>query len=93
PNFTKSLARKKQREFYTYRYFDITDIACVTDHYNRLKTLPVEECCGLPRPIEAFIFRDWWSLFSRWEFDLRDLQRALAAGLPPGGDAPRPAVD
>ncbi|MBW3540857.1 MAG: hypothetical protein KY476_11350, partial [Planctomycetes bacterium] len=57
PQFTKSLARQKQRAFYTYRYFDLPDIACETDQKNRLKTLHVEECCGLPRPIEAFIFR------------------------------------
>lgn len=58
------------------------------DHNQRLKSLPVEHCCGLPRPIDAFVFRDWWSLSARWESDLRDLKKALANGLPQGGDQP-----
>lgn len=91
--FNKSLARQKQRAFYTFRYFDLPEIDCVTEHNTRLKTLPVEACCGVPRPIDAFIFRDWWSLYSRWEFDLRDLRRALANGLVLGGDTPRPAPE
>ena len=87
--FSKSIARQKQRGFYTYRYFDLPPIGCVTEHTVQLKALPVEACCGLPRPIDAFIFRDWWSLYSRWEFDLRDLRKALRDGLEPGGDVPR----
>jgi hypothetical protein len=87
--FSKSIARQKQRGFYTYRYFDLPPIGCVSEHTAQLKALPVEACCGLPRPIDAFIFRDWWSLYSRWEFDLRDLRRALRDGLEPGGDVAR----
>ena len=91
--FSKSIARQRQRGFYTYRYFDLPEIGCVTQHTAQLKALPVEGCCGLPRPIDAFIFRDWWSVYSRWEFDLRDLRRALRAGLEPGGHSPRPLQD
>jgi hypothetical protein len=87
--FSTSIARQKQRGFYTYRYFDLPPIGCVSEHTAQLKALPVEACCGLPRPIDAFIFRDWWSLYSRWEFDLRDLGRALRDGLEPGGDVAR----
>jgi hypothetical protein len=93
PQFNKSIARQRQRAFYIYRYFDLPEIGCVAEHNSRLKALPVEECCGLPRPIDAFIFRDWWCLYSRWEFDLRDLRKALADGLDPGADAPRPFTD
>jgi hypothetical protein len=91
--FSKSIARQKQRGFYTYRYFDLPEIGCVTEHIARLKALPVEDCCGLPRPIDAFIFRDWWSLYSRWESDLRVLRKALRQGLELGGDAPRASPD
>jgi len=90
PQFRKSVRRQGQRAFYTYRYFDLPGIACVTEHNDRLKSLPVETCCGLPRPIDAFVYRDWWSLYSRWEYDLRDLRRALAQGAPQGGEEPRP---
>ena len=94
PEYKKSVSRRGQRAFYTYRYFDLPDIPCVADHNARLKALPVKACCGLPRPIDAFVFRDWWSLYSRWEYDLQDLGKALNAGtLPKGGDAPRPYED
>lgn len=88
--FKQSMARRQQRAFYTYRYFDLPDIPCVRDHNDRLRRVPVEDCCGLPRPIDAFIFRDWWCLYSRWEYDLRDLRKALAEGLEAGGDTPKP---
>jgi hypothetical protein len=93
PQFRKSIARRDQRRFYTYRYFDLPDIGCVAEHNANLKALPVEQCCGQPRPVDAFVFRDWWSLYSRWEFDLRDLRRAIAAGLQRGGERPRSSLD
>jgi hypothetical protein len=93
PQFSKSIARQKQRGFYTYRYFDLPPIGCVTEHTTQLKALPIEACCGLPRPVDAFIFRDWWSLYSRWEFDLRDLSKALRHRLETGGDVPRAFQD
>jgi hypothetical protein len=90
PRFKKSVSRQGQRAFYTFRYFDLPNIACVAEHTARLKSLPVEDCCGQRRPIDAFVFRDWWSLYSRWEYDLRDVRRALERGVPHGGDEPRP---
>ena len=41
PQFDKSIARQKQRGFYTYRYFDMPEIACVTEHTRQIKALPV----------------------------------------------------
>jgi hypothetical protein len=93
PRFNKSVARQKQRAYCTYRYFDLPEIGCVAEHNARIKALPVEGCCGLPRPVDAFIFRDWWSLYSRWDFDLRDLGKAIAKGLALGGDKPRPVPE
>jgi hypothetical protein len=46
--FSKSIARRKQRGFYTYRYFDLPQIGCVTEHTARLKALPVEACADCP---------------------------------------------
>lgn len=94
--FKKSVDRRRrdQRAFYTYRYFDLPDIPCANDFIRRVKALPVEKCCGSPRPIDVFVFRDWWSLFSRWEADLRALKKAIASGqVEPGGDSPRPAPE
>ncbi len=86
--FTKSIARRDQRRFYTYRYFDLPPIACVAEQNQRLRDLPVGRCCGCDRPIDAFVYRDWWSLHSRWEFDLRELNKAIRNGLALGGDRP-----
>lgn len=86
--FTKRIDRRKQRQFYTLRFFDFPEIGCVKEHNARLKKLPIEECCGMPRPVDAFVFRDWWSLQSRWDFDLRDLKKAIDGGLATGGDEP-----
>lgn len=91
--FSKSIRRRDQRRFYTMRYFDLPNIGCVAEHNEKIKSLPVEDCCGEPRPIDAFVFRDWWSLFSRWEYDLRDLTKAIANGLESGGDQPRQVAE
>lgn len=39
--------------------------------------LPIEQCCVCPRKLTAFIYRDWWSVHGRCEYDLRDLRRPL----------------
>jgi hypothetical protein len=86
----KAVGRRESRKFYTYRYQDLPAIGCVTDHKAILTEAPVVACCGCHRPVTAFIYRDWWSVHERCEYDLRDLRRALAApGFPPAGDAPR----
>jgi hypothetical protein len=90
PEHRRLIARRKSRKFYVYRYMDMPDIGCVRDHKAHLAEAPVEQCCGCIRPLTAFIYRDWWSVHGRCEFDLRDLRRALTApGFPAGGDEPR----
>ena len=90
PEYKKSWDRRDKRKFYVYRYMDMPDIGCVRDHKGHLAEAPLEQCCGI-RPLTAFIYRDWWSVQSRCEFDLWDLQNALnRKGLPAGGDSPRP---
>jgi hypothetical protein len=93
PEYTKFLDRREHRKFYVYRYMDMPDIGCVRDHKIHLKEAPfLEECCG-SRQLTAFIYRDWWSVQSRCESDLRGLRKALADNsLPKGGDSPRPFV-
>ena len=65
PKGVKAVGRRESRKFYTYRYQDMPDIGCVRDHKAHLSEAPVEECCGSPRPLTAFIYRDWWSVQSR----------------------------
>jgi hypothetical protein len=88
----KAVGRRESRKFYVYRYQDLPDIGCVREHKTVLAEAPVEGCCGGPRPLTAFIYRDWWSVHGRCEYDLRDLRRALSSpGFPGGGAAPRPS--
>lgn len=89
PGLRKSIARRQQRAYYVCRYFDLPKISCVAEHNARLKSLPVEACCGFDMQVDTFVFRDWWSLYSRWEFDLRELRRAIVNGLPRGENMPR----
>ncbi len=86
----KAVRRRESRKFYTYRDQDMPDIGCVRDHKAHLSEAPIEQCCGSPRPLTAFIYRDWWSVHARCEYDLRDLRRALTTpGFPAGEDKPR----
>jgi len=88
----KAFGRKKSRSFYTYRYHQFPDIACVAEHNSCLSEAPVEKCCDALRSISAFIYRDWWSVYSRCEYDLKDLRKALTTpGFPMGTDVPRTA--
>lgn len=85
----KAISRRESRKFYVYRYPDLPDIGCVRDHKSHLGEAPLEACCG-PRTLTAFIYRDWWSVHERCEYDLRALRRALnEPGCPQGGDVPR----
>lgn len=86
----KKARRDKYRRFYTYRYGDLPDIGCVEDHNHHLSEAPLQECCG-QRPLSAFIYRDWWAVQSRCEYDLFELVREIRnQRLPDGGHEPRP---
>jgi hypothetical protein len=87
-------SRAQQRGlYYCFRYFDLPIIPFVQQHNQHLGEAPVEACCGVARPLTAFIFRDWWGVTARYDFDLYELRRELsrpADPLPPGGESPRP---
>lgn len=42
-------------------------------------------CRGVQHKVGAFVFRDWWSLRNKWEYDLKQLCEGVAKGtiLPP----------
>jgi hypothetical protein len=61
-----------------------------------LDSAPVEACCGLKRSLKAFVFRDWWGVCKRYDFDLYCLCRGLQDQEHPlsaGGDDPRPYAE
>jgi hypothetical protein len=84
------LKRQDSRRFHFYRYFDLPDLKLVRVHGELIRKAPAQACCGSPRVVTAFFYRDWWSVYSRYEYDLRELCQKLARGeLPPGEDRPR----
>ena len=79
--------------FDCFRNRDLPKIACMEELNACLDSAPVEACCGLKRPMRAFMFRDWWGVCKRYDYDLYCLCRGLQdqeRPLPAGGDVPRP---
>jgi hypothetical protein len=79
-----------------FRFFDLPKIACMERLNECLGAAPVEACCGMRRSLTAFIFRDWWSVCKRYDFDLHCLCRGLqdrTNPLPAGGAQPRPYAE
>jgi hypothetical protein len=62
------------------RFFDLPEIPCMMELYSHLSEAPVENCCEYRRGITAFIFRDWWAVYHRYDFDLYKLR---TSGLSP----------
>jgi hypothetical protein len=50
------------------------------------------EHCGRYRELNAFIYRDWWALRSRFEFDLKELCKGIPSPFGPPPDKPFPVV-
>jgi hypothetical protein len=80
-------------KFDCFRFFDLPKIACMEQLDDCLSNAPVEASCGVSRTLTAFIFRDWWGICKRYDYDLYCLERGLRSvtdPLPAGGDVPRP---
>ena len=78
-------------KFDCFRFFDLPRIACMEQLTECLESAPVETCCGLKRSLKAFVFRDWWGVCKRYDFDLYCLCKGLQdqqVPLPAGTDAP-----
>jgi hypothetical protein len=79
--------------FDCFRFFDLPKISCMEQLDDCLSNAPVEQCCGVRRNLKAFVFRDWWGICKRYDYDLHCLVGGLRSGtepLPSGGDDPRP---
>jgi hypothetical protein len=55
-----------------------------------MAAIRVDRYCGVPRKLSAFVFRDWWSVRQRYEYDLRELCKFVRKGelTPPEDDLP-----
>lgn len=88
--------RRTRGSYHCLRYFDLPPVETVAHHNSCLERAPVELCCGLPRTLTAFIFRDWWGIADRYLSDIEELARKLgnpALKMPVGEDAPLPRAD
>jgi hypothetical protein len=80
-------------KFDCYRFFDLPDIDCMKQLNECIDTAPVLQCCGIQRPMTAFVFRHWWGVFERYDYDLHCLCQALnekTLQMPAAEDEPRP---
>jgi hypothetical protein len=68
---------------------DLPDTALVQKYQAAMDKASAPQVPGCNRQVTAFFFRDWWSLHSRYEFDLRQLIIGLQKGLPSGEPLPR----
>ncbi len=58
-------------------------------HRDVMDAFDTTSYCGIKRHIGAFVFRDWWSLRNRYEFDLHALCVGVKNGtVPPPVDDP-----
>jgi hypothetical protein len=50
-------------------------------HFDAMRDIELMEHCGQRRELNAFIFRDWWALRARFDFDLRELCKGVPTTL------------
>lgn len=65
--------RRRTRGAYYYRYMNLPGAPAVDAQRKVLSTPP----SYIHRSVDAFVFRDWWSLFDKWDRELRDLTKLI----------------
>jgi len=80
--------RQRDRQFNCCRDEALPTAICI-HHQDTMRRVADMEHCGLHRTLSAFIYPDWLSARTRYEFDLRQLVEGVESGrLPPPGDEP-----
>jgi hypothetical protein len=80
-------ARQDDRFFNCCRIKDLPEHLFL-HHFDARKDIALMEHCGRRRDLNAFIFRDWWALRARFEFDLRELREGVPKKLPAPSEKP-----
>jgi hypothetical protein len=81
--YMRTVKLRQCRSFYCYRYMDLPDTNLVEKYEAAMQD--VDRLVN--RRVQAFFFRDWWALQSRFEYDLRQLQHGLRRNELPAPDA------
>jgi hypothetical protein len=87
---------RQKGAFDCYRFFDLPRVPLLEELNAHLDEIRTETFCGIPRSLTAFVFRDWWGVFRRYEFDLEELCRGLrnpSNPLPNADEVPRPFAE
>jgi hypothetical protein len=88
--YFRSIRLRENRAFYCYKYMDLPDTSLVQKYQAAMDKASSPQSPGCNRQVTAFFFRDWWSLHSRYEYDLRQLLHALRQpGFPAADRQPR----
>jgi hypothetical protein len=66
--------------FRCFRFFDLPPLSCMHKLDEAMKSAPVKACCQIDRPRKAFVFRDWWGVYERYEYDLHQLTKGIQSG-------------
>jgi hypothetical protein len=78
--------RQQDRQFNCCRDEALPHAICV-HHRDTMRRVADMEHCGMHRALSAFIYPDWLSARTRYEFDIQQLVRGVESGrLPPPGD-------
>jgi hypothetical protein len=83
--------RQRDRFFNCCRVDNLPRHLCA-HHADAVEAVAQMRHCGRYRALKAFIFRDWYSLRSRYLFDLQELKKGVPQFLPEPGDQPLPRV-
>lgn len=86
--------RYKTREYQAYaKRQQYRSFNCIADgllppntcvpHTDAMQSFDTTQYCGIKRSVTAFVYRDWWSLRNRYEFDLESLCEAVDNGVVP----------
>lgn len=83
--------RQDDRFYNCCRVDDLPTHLCA-HHAEVMQAVSGMEHCGSRRSLKAFIYRDWYSLRSRYLHDLRQLRGLVPNSLSEPGDKPLPRI-
>jgi hypothetical protein len=89
PSATYFEGRQRDRFYNCCRVDDLPGHLCA-HHVEAMDDVAKMNHCGRYRILKAFIFRDWYSLRSRYLFDLKQMRERIPQVLPEPGDIPLP---
>ncbi len=84
-------SRQGDRFYNCCRVDDLPSHLCA-HHAEVMEAVSGMKQCGSRRTLKAFIYRDWYSLRSRYPYDLRKLRQLVPNTLSEPGDKPLPRL-